>query len=311
MVFFKTKINRLSSCVKQKVPFWYKCSKPFIGFLHHQGAAEITQDIEKKLNEAEQQCKESLKSSWEECRPCLEDTCKNFYTNTCRRGFATFTNKVQNSHPPLPFKCCVLKLFDSYKLNQNTKVALYFSVLHSYRTSSKGWALVSALVILRMRLCWTRAQRILTWRWWGSRTSFSNLLTKVGTLVNRSVVLVSHFHHELDQTLRRAFSPELQGDKESELVLKPANKALDSAFLEGVGLEDVLESFFDFGRSVLEEFGAVVTQAVSDIHDATGEDRGGERCFILTNVCSAKNENSVSTLFSSSVPRVHTMYLIK
>lgn len=72
-------------------------------FLHHQGAAEIAQDVEKKLNEAEQQCKESLKSSWEECRPCLEDTCKNFYTNTCRRGFATFTNKVQHSRPPLPF----------------------------------------------------------------------------------------------------------------------------------------------------------------------------------------------------------------
>ncbi len=104
--------------------------------------------------------------------------------------------------------------------------------------------------------------------------SFSNLLTKVGTLVNRSVVLVSRFHHELDQTLRRAFSPELQEDKESELVLKPANKALDSAFLEGVGLEDVLESFFDFGRSVLEEFGAVVTQAVSDIHDATEKTEG-------------------------------------
>lgn len=107
--------------------------------------------------------------------------------------------------------------------------------------------------------------------------SFSNLHSKVGTLVNRSVVLVSHFHHELDQALRRAFSPELQEDKESELVLKPANKALDSAFLEGVGLEDVLESFFDFGRSVLEEFGAVVTQAVSDIHDAmekTDEQKG-------------------------------------
>lgn len=83
------------------------CSKPVIAFLHRQGAAEIAQDIEKKLSEAEQQCRESLKSSWEECRPCLEDTCKNFYTNSCRRGFATFTNKVQYSHPPLSFKCWV------------------------------------------------------------------------------------------------------------------------------------------------------------------------------------------------------------
>ncbi|XP_016126163.1 clusterin-like protein 1 isoform X2 [Sinocyclocheilus grahami] len=189
------------------------------------GAAEIAQDIEKKLNEAEQQCKESLKSSWEECRPCLEDTCKNFYTNTCRRGFATFTNKLQNFFQRLSSRFGPRDTQDEVVLNQSAENP--------------------DLEVVRIE------------------DSFSNLLTEVGSLVNRSVVLVSHFHHELDQALRRAFSPELQEDKESELVLKPANKAL-----EGVGLEDVLESFFDFGRSVLEEFGAVVTQAFSDIHDA-------------------------------------------
>uniref|UniRef100_A0A673L716 Clusterin n=1 Tax=Sinocyclocheilus rhinocerous TaxID=307959 RepID=A0A673L716_9TELE len=194
------------------------------------GTAEIAQDIEKKLNEAEQQCKESLKSSWEECRPCLEDTCKNFYTNTCRCGFATFTNKLQNFFQRLSSRFGPRDTQDEVVLNQSAENP--------------------DLEVVRIE------------------DSFSNLLTKVGTLVNRSVVLVSHFHHELDQALLRAFSPELQEDKESELVLKPANKALDSAFLEGVELEDVLESFFDFGRSVLEEFGAVVTQAFSDIHDA-------------------------------------------
>ncbi|XP_056123545.1 clusterin-like protein 1 [Rhinichthys klamathensis goyatoka] len=194
------------------------------------GAAEIAQNVEKKLNEAEQQCKESLKSSWEECRPCLEDTCKNFYTNTCRRGFATFTNKLQNFFQRTSSRFGPRDAQDEVALNQSAENP--------------------DLEVVRIE------------------DSFSNLLSKVGTLVNRSAVLVSHFHHELDQALRRAFSPELQGDKESELALKPANKALDSAFLEGVGLDDVLESFFDFGRNVLEEFGAVITQAFSDIHDA-------------------------------------------
>ncbi|KTG38490.1 hypothetical protein cypCar_00021749 [Cyprinus carpio] len=182
------------------------------------GAAEIAQDIEKKLNEAELQCQESLKSSWEECRPCLEDTCKNFYTNTCRRGFTTFTNKLQNFFQRLSSRFGPRDTQDEVVLNQSAENP--------------------DLEVVRIE------------------DSFSNLLTKVGTLVNRSVVLVSSFHRELDQTLRRAFNPELQENNESELVLKPANKALDSAFLEGVGLEDVLESFFDFGRSVLEEFGA-------------------------------------------------------
>ncbi|XP_077086230.1 clusterin-like protein 1 isoform X1 [Siphateles boraxobius] len=197
------------------------------------GAAEIAQNVEKKLNEAEQQCKESLKSSWEECRPCLEDTCKNFYTNTCRRGFANFSNKLQNFFQRLSSRFGPRHAQDEVALNQSAENP--------------------DLEVVRIE------------------DSFSNLLTKVGTLVNRSAVLVSHFHHELDQALRRAFSPELQEDKESELALKPANKALDSAFLEGVGLDDVLESFFDFGRNVLEEFGAVITKAFSDIPDAVEE----------------------------------------
>ncbi|KAG1969794.1 clusterin-like protein 1 [Pimephales promelas] len=193
------------------------------------GAAEIAQNVEKKLNEAEQQCKESLKSSWEECRPCLEDTCKNFYTNTCRRGFSTFTSKLHNFFQRLSSRFGPRDAQDEVALNQSAENP--------------------DLEVVRIE------------------DSFSNLLTKVGTLVNRSAVLVSHFHHELDQALRRAFSPERE-DKESELALRPAKKALDSAFLEGEGLDDVLESFFDFGRNVLEEFGAVITRAFSSIHDA-------------------------------------------
>lgn len=93
--------------------------------------------------------------------------------------------------------------------------------------------------------------------------SFNSLLTKVGTLVNRSVVLVSHFHHELDQALRTAFSHEV--DREREVMLKTSDEDLDSDFLQGVGLDDVLESFFDFGRTVMAEFGAVITQVFSDL----------------------------------------------
>lgn len=109
--------------------------------------------------------------------------------------------------------------------------------------------------------------------------SFNNLLTKVGTLVNHSVVLVSHFHRELDQALRTAFSPE--ADRETELMLKPSNEGLDSDFLQGVGLDDVLESFFDFGRSVMEEFGAVITQVFSDLHDSAEDKNANEGAVVL------------------------------
>lgn len=113
--------------------------------------------------------------------------------------------------------------------------------------------------------------------------SFNTLLTKVGTLVNRSVVLASHFHHELDQALRTAFSPE--ADREIQLVLRPSSEDLDSDFLQGVGLDEVLESFFDFGRSVLEEFGAVITQVLSDVHDSAEDKKANEGVYQCTNKC--------------------------
>lgn len=59
-----------------------------------QGAAQLAKEVTEKLEEAEEQCKDSLQAEWEECRPCLEDACKTFYTSTCRRGFATFHTKV-------------------------------------------------------------------------------------------------------------------------------------------------------------------------------------------------------------------------
>lgn len=60
----------------------------------HKGAVQLAKDVTEKLEEAEEQCKDSLQSEWEECRPCLEDACKNFYMSTCRRGFASFQAKV-------------------------------------------------------------------------------------------------------------------------------------------------------------------------------------------------------------------------
>lgn len=59
-----------------------------------QGAMQLVRETEQKLEEAEQQCRDLTRSSFEECRPCLEDTCKAFYTSKCRRGFSAFSFKV-------------------------------------------------------------------------------------------------------------------------------------------------------------------------------------------------------------------------
>ncbi|XP_030630456.1 clusterin-like protein 1 [Chanos chanos] len=196
------------------------------------GAAQMAEEVEQKLDEAEKQCKETLKSSWEECRPCLEDACKDFYTSTCRRGFSSFSSKVENFFRRVSSRLNSRETQEEITINQSGENPD------------------------------TEVVKI--------EESFSTLISKVGTLVNRSMVFVSRIHRELDSALRKAFSPEME-DRESEVVLQPSSEEIDSAFLQGIGLEDVLDSFFDFGRSVVEEFGAVITQVFDDLTNATEE----------------------------------------
>ncbi|KAI9516612.1 hypothetical protein NQZ68_013668 [Dissostichus eleginoides] len=59
------------------------------------GASQLVWETELKLEDAEQQCQDVTKSSFEECRACLEDACKAFFTTTCRRGFSSFSFKLE------------------------------------------------------------------------------------------------------------------------------------------------------------------------------------------------------------------------
>ncbi|XP_077378897.1 clusterin-like protein 1 [Festucalex cinctus] len=205
------------------------------------GAAQLTQDVTEKLQEAEEQCRVSLQSEWDECRPCLEDACKTFFTNTCRRGFATFQTKVENF----------------------------------FRRVSRGFSFGEATV---------EADDILVNQDPDSpdaevvriQDAFTRLTRKVGTLVNSSAALASRMRDGLDRAVRRAL---LSGPPLPSATVAPDDPARDSGFLQGVGLEEVLDSFFDFGRSVVEEFGAVVTQAFDGLHGAQQEENKREKTF--------------------------------
>ncbi|XP_026168528.1 clusterin-like protein 1 [Mastacembelus armatus] len=205
------------------------------------GAAQLAKEVSEKLEEAEEQCKDSLQTEWEECRPCLEDACKMFYTSTCRRGFATFHAKVES------FFRRVSRRFGPREPGMDPGDILV----------NQGPENTDAEVV-----------RI--------EDSFNRLISKVGMLVNRSVAIVSRMSSRLDKVLQRSFlntSDVLMEETTSD----PYYPARDSGFLKGVGLEDVLDSFFDFGRSVVEEFGAVVTQVFDDLNDAVEEAKKKER----------------------------------
>lgn len=104
--------------------------------------------------------------------------------------------------------------------------------------------------------------------------SFNRLLNKVGTVVERSVALVSRMSTRLDKALQNAFLNDTDLlMEETSSTTDPYDPSRDSGFLQGVGLEEVLDSFFDFGKSVVEEFGAVVTQVFDNVQEVVQEEK--------------------------------------
>ncbi|XP_067428314.1 clusterin [Thunnus thynnus] len=44
------------------------------------------QEMEAKLEQEEEVCNETMKALWEECKPCLKNTCIKYYSRTCSSG---------------------------------------------------------------------------------------------------------------------------------------------------------------------------------------------------------------------------------
>ncbi|KAM9719051.1 clusterin-like protein 1 [Menidia menidia] len=205
------------------------------------GAAQLAKEVMEKLEEAEEHCKDTLQSEWEKCRPCLEDACKTFYASTCRRGFATFHTKVESFFRRV-----------SQRMGPRERRPEADDILVNQGPDDSD----------------TDVARL--------EDSFNRVMSKVGTLVNRSISLVSSMSDRLDRALQRALLNRTDASPE-ETTTDPFYPVRDSGFLQGVGLEEVLESFFDFGKSVVEEFGSVVTQVFDDLHKAVEEEKKKER----------------------------------
>lgn len=96
--------------------------------------------------------------------------------------------------------------------------------------------------------------------------SFNRLANKVSTLVARSDMQASKMGAKLGKVFQKAFlsNPDAPAEDTTDDAYSPSR---DSGFLQGVGLEQVLDSFYDFGKSVLDEFGAVVTQVFDGISE--------------------------------------------
>uniref|UniRef100_A0A3B3H902 Clusterin-like protein 1 n=1 Tax=Oryzias latipes TaxID=8090 RepID=A0A3B3H902_ORYLA len=183
--------------------------------LKHETSKQL---MEHKLEEAEQQCRESTKSSLEECKPCLEDTCKAFYASTCRRGFASFSFKVDEF-----FRKMVTQAEAVYDQNQDKATAAENQI-----TEDK-----TNLEVLQ------------------AEASFSQLLSNISILYNHSVTVVKKMQEVFGHSFLADLSSELQISSPSA-----AQDGSTSGFFKTFSLDHLLVSAYDFGKEVLEEFNA-------------------------------------------------------
>lgn len=57
------------------------------------------QEMEAKLEQEEEVCNETMKALWEECKPCLKNTCVKYYSRTCSSGSGLVGRQVRRACP--------------------------------------------------------------------------------------------------------------------------------------------------------------------------------------------------------------------
>lgn len=58
----------------------------------------MAQDVEAKLEQEEEVCNDTMRSLWEECKPCLKNTCVKYYSRTCSSGSGLVGRQVRPPH---------------------------------------------------------------------------------------------------------------------------------------------------------------------------------------------------------------------
>ncbi|RXN00701.1 Clusterin-like protein 1 [Acipenser ruthenus] len=172
-------------------------------FVDEEGALQLAEEVKQKLEQAEDQCQASLKASWDECRPCLEDTCKSFYTSTYRRGFSTFSSKVET----------FFRQMSPVFMNSHEKKDL---VVNQDSES------VDVKVVQ-------------------IEDSVNKMISEVSTLFDQSMEQFYKKHEEYDQSFQAAF--ELHTEGSSLRAHSHSSHNSSPEVFEGLGLNSVLESF--------------------------------------------------------------------
>uniref|UniRef100_A0A8D0ASD1 Clusterin C-terminal domain-containing protein n=1 Tax=Sander lucioperca TaxID=283035 RepID=A0A8D0ASD1_SANLU len=193
-----------------------------LGFL--QKAMQLVWETEQKLKEADQ---DLTKSSFDECRPCLEDTYKAFFTSKCRRALRLISNLSLQVEDFFRKMATQLEAMD-HVYNHNEE-----NVDRTNPPDNQVTEDGADLELLQ------------------ADASFSQLLSNISLLYNQSIILVKRMQQVLGHSFLAAFTAEARPSP-----LSAMQGDLSAGFFRTVGLDHILDSVSDFGRNVLEEFKA-------------------------------------------------------
>ncbi|XP_065805022.1 clusterin-like protein 1 [Labrus bergylta] len=205
------------------------------------GATQLARETEQKLEEAERQCQDLTKSSFEECRPCLEVACKDFYTSTCRRGFTSFSFKLEEF-----FKTLAAQLEDTDRYYyQNEENVGHANLAENYQVTGDEADLQQM------------------------DASFGQLLSRTNFLFNQSVTVVEKMQQVFSESFLLAFTAELHPGP-----LSSTQGGSSLGFFRTLGLDHLVDSVYDFGRNVMGE----ISSSVADVfEDVQGEEENSQQ----------------------------------
>ncbi|NWX88869.1 CLUL1 protein, partial [Nothoprocta ornata] len=195
-------------------------------------ALRLMDEVKERLEEEEKQCQVSLKNVWDECKSCLESTCMRFYT-TCRRGLSTFKRKVEDFLKKIP---TIMFMFHEDKGKD---------IQFNEKPEKEDAQLVKMEGL------------------------FSQLLSDMGSIFDRSFVFFKQMQKEFDQSFQTYFMSDLDLNESPSIPAFPEDTNRNVGLQKDWGIPGFLQAVFDFSKTVFEG----VTEVITEVFDGYTDNR--------------------------------------
>ncbi|NXD07895.1 CLUL1 protein, partial [Nothocercus nigrocapillus] len=228
-------------------------------------ALRLMDEVKERLEEEEKQCQISLKNVWDECKSCLESTCMRFYT-TCRRGLSTFKRKVEDFLKKIPTL--------TFTFHEDKGKDIQFNEKPEREDAQ----------LVKME------------------GLFSQLLSDMGSIFDRSFVFFKQMQKEFDQSFQTYFMSDLDLNEPPSIPAFPEDTNRNVGLQKDWGIPGFLQVVFDFSKTVFEGVSEVITEVFDGYTDNRRElpERAKGKSGMFSNIISGHQRSLCKELHENS-----------